>query len=113
MTMPAYNSFELYKGDTLRFSLTLQTSGSAFPIPGGTTFSAAVKKKGSSNTVASFDTSISSASAGKVLFTLNSSNSSLLDSTKNWVYDVQMMNTSSVVTTLMTGSIFVTDEVTL
>ena len=113
MTMPAYNSFELYKGDTLRFSLTLQTSGSAFSIPSGTVFSAAIKKKGSATSVADFDTSITSASTGKVLFTLDSTNSTLLDATKNWVYDVQMMNSASIVTTLMTGSIFVTDEVTL
>lgn len=113
MTMPAYNSFELYKGDTLRFSLTLQTSGSAFSIPDGTVFSGAVKKKGTSSVTAQFDTSILSASAGKVLFTLNTTNSSLLDSSKNWVYDVQMVNSSSVVTTLMTGNIFVTDQVTI
>lgn len=113
MTMPAYNSFELYKGDTLRFSLTLQTSGSAYPIPTGTIFSGAVKKKGTATPTASFDTSITSASSGRVLFTLNSINSTLLDANKNWVYDVQMIASSSVVTTLMTGNIFVTDEVTL
>jgi hypothetical protein len=111
--MPAYNSFELYKGDTLRFSLTLQTSGSAFSIPGGTVFSGSIKQKGSSSPVSSFDTEILSASSGKVLFTLSSENSSLLAANKNWVYDVQMENSSSVVTTLMTGNIFVTDEVTL
>lgn len=113
MTMPAYNSFELYKGDTLRFSLTLQNSGSAFNIPTGTVFSGAVKKKGSSTNTAMFNTDILSASSGKILFTLDSNNSSLLDSTKSWIYDVQMINTASVVTTLMTGNIFVTDEVTL
>ena len=113
MTMPAYNSFELYKGDTLRFSLTLQTSGSAYSIPNGTTFSGAVKKKGSLTSTTTFDTNITSASSGKVLFTLSSTNSTLLDANKNWVYDIQMMNSSSVVTTLMTGNIFVTDEVTL
>ena len=113
MTMPAYNSFELYKGDTLRFSLTLQTSGSAYSIPAGTTFSGAVKKRGNPTPTTSFDSSITSASSGKVLFTLNSTNSTLLDATKNWVYDVQMISPISVVTTLMTGNIFVTDEVTL
>lgn len=113
MTMPAYNSFELYKGDTLRFSLTLQTSGSAYQIPDGTIFSGAVKKKGDSAPTTDFTSSITSASAGKVLFTLSSTNSTLLDATKNWVYDVQMTTAASVVTTLMTGSIFVTDEVTL
>lgn len=113
MTMPAYNSFELYKGDTLRFSLTLQTSGSFFSIPNGTTFSGSVKQKNSTNRTANFDASVVTASIGKVLFTLDSSNSSLLSSNKNWVYDVQMTSAASVVTTLMTGNIFVTDEVTL
>lgn len=113
MTMPAYNSFELYKGDTLRFSLTMQVSGSAYAIADGTTFSGAIKQKNSSNVLANFDSSIISASTGKVLFTLDSNNSSLLSSTKNWVYDVQMKTAASVVTTLMTGNIFVTDEVTL
>lgn len=112
MTMPAYNSFQLYKGDTLRFSLTLQTSGSAYHIPSGTVFSGAVKQKNSLEATALFSTEIITASAGKVLFTLPSSNSSLLTANKNWLYDVQMLNSSSVVTTLMTGHIFVTDEVT-
>jgi hypothetical protein len=113
MSMPAYNSFELYKGDTLRFSLTLQTSGSAFNIPTGTIFSGSIKQKGSVDPVSSFDSEIISASAGKVLFTLSSDNSSLLSANRNWVYDVQMENSQNVVTTLMTGNIFVTDEVTL
>jgi hypothetical protein len=113
MTMPAYNSFELYKGDTLRFSLTLQVSGSAYSIPPGTTFSGAVKQKNSITSTSDFDTNVVTASIGKVLFTLDSTNSSLLSSNKSWVYDVQMTSSASVVTTLMTGSIFVTDEVTL
>lgn len=113
MTMPAYNSFELYKGDTLRFSLTLQTSGSAYIIPSGTIFTGAVKKKGGATPIVQFNSNIISASTGKVLFTLTSENSTLLDASKNWIYDIQMMNSSSLVTTLLTGNIFVTDEVTL
>jgi penicillin V acylase-like amidase (Ntn superfamily) len=112
MTMPAYNSFQLYKGDTLRFSLTLQTSGSAYIIPNGTLFSGAVKEKNTSSLTAEFDSDILSASTGKVLFTLDSLNSSLLSSNKNWIYDVQMTDSASTVTTLLTGNIFVTDEVT-
>lgn len=113
MTMPAYNSFELYKGDTLRFSLTLQTSGSAFSIPDGTVFTGSIKQKGESTAIVDFNSEILSASSGKVLFTLTSDNSSSLAANRNWVYDVQMENSASVVTTLMTGNIFVTDEVTL
>lgn len=112
MTMPAYNSFQLYKGDTLRFSLNLNTSGSAFHIPDGTEFSGAVKQKGSASPTVDFDASILSASAGSVLFTLSSENSSQLAANRSWLYDVQMTS-ASVVTTLMTGHIFVTDEVTI
>jgi hypothetical protein len=113
MSMPAYNSFELYKGDTLRFSLTLQKSGSAFMIPTGTNFTGSVKQKNSSSPTSVFDTEILSAEEGKVLFTLSSDNSSLLSANRNWIYDVQMENSNGVVTTLMTGNVFVTDEVTL
>jgi hypothetical protein len=112
MTMPAYNSFQLYRGDTLQFMLTLNTSGSAYSIPAGSIFTGAVKEKGATTTTADFDTSVTSASAGKVLFTLSSVESSLLDAKKNWVYDVQFETVTGVVTTLMAGNIFVTDQVT-
>lgn len=113
MTMPAYNSFELYKGDTLRFTLTLNSSGSAYAIPDGTIFEGAVKQRNATLPIVSFDTSVVSASAGKVLFTLSSTNSSQLSANKNWIFDVQMKSSASIVTTLMTGNIFVTDEVNL
>lgn len=112
MTMPAYNSFQLYKGDTLQFTLTLNTSGSAFSIPDGSSFSGAVKEKHTSLPTAEFNSSIVSSASGVVLFTLPSVESSLLDAKKNWVYDIQFETSGGVVTTLMAGSIFVTDQVT-
>lgn len=112
MTMPAYNSFQLYKGDTLQFTLSLNASGSAYAIPSGSSFAGAVKEKHSSTPTALFDTSVVSSASGVVLFTLPSTESSLLDAKKNWVYDVQFETSTGVVTTLMAGSIFVTDQVT-
>ena len=112
MTMPAFNSFQLYKGDTLQFQLTLKTSGSAYSIPEGSTFSGSVKEKRSSTVTSNFNTSVLSASSGIVLFTLPSTESAKLTSNKNWVYDVQIKDNSDYVTTLLTGNIFVTDEVT-
>lgn len=111
MSMPANTSFQLWKGDTLRFSLSLQTSGSAYAIPSGTTFKAAVKEKNTSN---SYDmvTQITSSANGTVLITLPADTSSLLTARKNWIYDVQMTS-ASVVSTLLYGNIFVTDEVTV
>jgi len=113
MTMPAYNSFQLYKGDTLKFTLSLKTSGSAVILPQGTEFAGAVKEKGAEKVTANFTTSIVSSASGVVLFTLPPSESSLLDAKKNWVYDTQITDISGNVTTLLTGSIFVTDQVTL
>jgi len=112
MTMPAYNSFQLYRGDTLQFKLTLNTSGSAYNIPDSTEFTGAVKEKGAASTTADFTTNIVSASGGVVLFTLPATESDLLTASKNWVYDVQLEDSSGVVTTLLTGNIFVTDQVT-
>jgi len=111
MSMPANTSFQLWKGDTLRFSLSLQNSGSAYAIPEGTVFKAGVKEKNTSN-VYSMNTEIISASAGNVMITLPADTSALLVAKKNWVYDVQM-TTASIVTTLLYGNIFVTDEVTI
>jgi hypothetical protein len=112
MTMPAYNSFQLYKGDTLQFTLTLNASGSAYSIPGGSSFSGSVKEKHSTSVTAEFDTSVLSSASGVVLFTLPATESSLLDAKKNWVYDLQLETVGGVVTTLLAGSIFVTDQVT-
>lgn len=112
MSMPANTSFQLWKGDTLQFRLSMQNSGSAYHIPDGTVFKAAVKEKNTS-TIYEMDVDISSASAGTVLVTLPSETSSLLAARKNWIYDVQMTTSASVVTTLLYGNIFVTDEVTV
>ena len=111
MSSPARNSFTLWKGDTLRFNMSLKSSASAYTIPAGTTFKAAVKEK---NTTTSYDmdASIISSSAGLVRVTLSASTSGLLSAKKNWIYDVQMTDSASVVTTLLYGNIFVTDEVT-
>lgn len=112
MTMPAYNSFQLYKGDTLQFTLTLNGSGSAYSIPESTSFNGSIKEKGSNTVTANFTTSILSASSGLVLFTLPSSESSLLDAKKNWLYDIQLEKNNGVVKTLLAGNMFVTDQVT-
>ena len=112
MTMPAYNSFQLYKGDTLQFTLTLNASGSAYAIPSGALFSGSVKEKHSTTTKANFDSTVLSSASGVVMFTLPANQSSLLDAKKNWVYDLQFETSAGVVTTLLAGSIFVTDQVT-
>ena len=112
MTMPAYNSFQLYKGDTLSFTLTLNSGSVAYNIPATASFSGSVKEKGSTSTTTDFTPSVVAAASGQVLFTLNSDSSTLLDANKNWIYDLQIKNADQNVTTLLTGNIFVTDQVT-
>jgi len=112
MSSPANTSFQLWKGDTLRFSLSLKTSGSAYNIPQTTSFAAAVKEKGTTSAY-SFTASVTSASTVVVLFTLPATTSSQLSARKNWIYDVQMTDSASIVTTLLYGNIFVTDEATI
>jgi len=112
MTMPAYNSFQLYKGDTLQFTMTLNSGNDPYTIPLTASFSGAVKEKGASSITANFNSSVLAAASGQVLFTLPSDSSSLLNSNKNWIYDIQIKTADETVTTLLAGNIFVTDQVT-
>ncbi len=107
MSTPANTSFQLWKGDTLRFTMTLKNSGSAYSIPGDAVFDGTVTEKNSSTSY-DMDTVITSASTGVVTVTLPASTSDLLSASKNWVYDVKF-TTASIVTTLLYGNIFVTD----
>lgn len=107
MSTPANTSFQLWKGDTLRFTMALKTSGSAYNIPGDAEFAGTVTEKNTNNTY-SMTASITSASSGTVLVTLPSSTSSQLTASKNWIYDVKL-TTASIVTTLLYGNLFVTD----
>ena len=111
MSTPANTSFQLWKGDTLRFTMSLKNSGSAYAIPSGTVFEFAVKEKGGTSTYDCL-AEITSSANGTVLATIPTTVSSQMVSRKNWVYDVQMTQTGSIVTTLLYGNIFVNDEVT-
>ena len=112
MSMPATTSFELYKGDTLRFRMYLKSSGSAYAIDASASFNGGVKEnKVSASTVHPMTVAVESASAGQVLVTLSASTSALLTATKNWIYDVQM-NEGGIIKTLLNGNLFVTDQVT-
>ena len=109
MSTPANTSFQLWKGDTLRFIMNLKQSGSAYSLPGDADFDAIVKEKNNSSNSYNMTTAITSASGGIVTVTLPATVSDSLAAKKNWVYDVKF-TTASVVTTLLVGNIFVTDE---
>jgi hypothetical protein len=107
MSTPANTSFQVWKGDTLRFTMALQTSGSAYTIPSDAEFTATVTEK-TAGTQYSMTASITSSASGTVAITLPASISSGLTASKNWAYDVKF-TTASVVTTLLYGNLFVTD----
>ena len=110
MSTPANSSFQLWKGDTLRFNMALKTSGSAYVIPSGTTFEAGIKEKNGSTVYDCF-AEVTSSANGIILVTVPTTVSSQLSARKNWIYDVQMTQSGSIVTTLLYGNIFVKDEV--
>lgn len=107
MSTPANTSFQLWKGDTLRFTMTLKNSGSAYSIPADAVFAGTVTEKNAATTY-DMQTAITSSANGIVTVTLPASTSSELAANKNWVYDVKF-TTASIVTTLLYGNIFVTD----
>lgn len=109
MSTPANTSFQLWKGDTLRFIMNLKQSGSAYSIPGDGDFDAAVREKNNTSNSYDMTTAITSASGGIVTVTLPAATSDLLAASKNWTYYVKF-TTASVVTTLLQGNIFISDE---
>ena len=112
MSLPATTSFDLYRGDTLRFRMYLKSSGSAYAIDASASFSGGIKEnKTSASTVYPMTATVESASAGQVLITLSASTSALLSASKNCIYDVQM-NEAGIIKTLLSGNVFVTDQVT-
>lgn len=107
MSTPANTSFQLWRGDTLRFTMSLKNSGSAYSIPAGASFTGTVTEKNTTNTYG-MQTEITSSATGVVTVTLPATTSEELTASKNWIYDVKF-TTASIVTTLLYGNIFVTD----
>lgn len=111
MAFPGTYNFNYYRGDTFSFIIRPKdNSGNAFPLAG---YSASMKiadKRGSLGTQYT-GTAIVNTVDNIVTCSITPTVGRSLTTDKTWVYDVQIGD-GSVIYTLLTGNIVVTDDVT-
>jgi hypothetical protein len=109
--MAAERDIEIYQGDTYVHQLSLKDSANAVINISSRTYSGQIRKRRSSSTItATFATEITDGANGIVVFSLAANLTSNIAS-GTYVYDFQETN-GAVVTTLLTGNVAVTGEVT-
>ena len=109
--MAAERDIEIYQGDTYVHQLSLKDSANAVINISSRTYSGQIRKRRSSSTItATFATEITDGANGVVAFSLAANITSNIAS-GSYVYDFQETN-GSVVTTILTGNVAVTAEVT-
>jgi len=109
--MAANRNIDIYKGDTYVHELRLKNSSNTAININSRTYTGQIRKKRNSEIVlAQFTTQITDAANGVVIFSLTPVQTSTL-SAGIYVYDFQEIN-ASVVTTLVTGNVTVTGDVT-
>lgn len=107
--LPGFKALKLYKGDTFAFRLTLSAQNENYDIS-DYTFISQVKEKGKSTKIAEFTCTVEDGPAGQLLIVLPASESSKLNASKKYEYDVQMDN-DGVISTILNGPIIVVREV--
>jgi hypothetical protein len=109
--MPASRNITIYQGDTYVHQLTLKDSSNAVINISSRTYAGQIRKRRSSDTPsANFTTEITDGANGVVVFSLTPEQTAGLKS-GNYVYDFEETN-GIVITTLVTGNVVVTGEVT-
>lgn len=109
--MAATRNIEIYKGDTYLHELRLKNNSNAVINITSRTYTGQIRKKRNSETIlVSFASQITDAVNGVVVFSLTPEQTATL-SAGVYVYDFQEVN-QSVVTTLVTGNVSVTGDVT-
>jgi hypothetical protein len=109
--MAAERNIEIYQGDTYAHQLSIKDSSNAAINISTRSYAGQIRKKRSSNTVtATFTTEITDGANGVVAFSLGANITSNIAS-GTYVYDFQETN-GAVVTTLLTGNVVVTGQVT-
>ncbi len=109
--MAATRDIDIYKGDTYIHELRLKDSSNTVINISTRTYTGQIRKKRNSDIVlANFTTSITDGANGVVSFSLTPVQTATL-SAGLYVYDFQEVN-QSVVTTLVTGNVTVTGDVT-
>lgn len=109
--MAASRNISIYQGDTYVHQLSVRDSSNTAINITSRTYSGQIRKRRSSDDVtANFASEITDGANGVVIFSLTPEQTSDLKSGK-YVYDFQEVN-GLVVTTLVTGNVIVTGEVT-
>ena len=109
--MAATRNLTIYQGDTYAHEVQLKNSSNAVIDISTRDYSGQIRKRRSSDVVsATFSTEITDAANGKVVFSLLPVETAALPAGR-YVYDFQETN-GSVITTILTGTVTVTGEVT-
>jgi hypothetical protein len=109
--MAGTRNIEIYQGDTYAHQLSLKNSANAVINISTRSYAGQIRKKRSSDIItATFTTEITDGANGVVVFSLAPNITSNIAS-GSYVYDFQETN-GSTVTTLITGNVAVTAEVT-
>lgn len=109
--MPAERNIEIYQGDTYTHQLTLKNNANAVIDITSRTYSGQIRKKRASTTItATFLTEKTDPTNGVVVFSLAPATTANIQA-GTYVYDFQEVNANTV-TTLLTGNVVVTAEVT-
>ena len=109
--MAGTRDIEIYQGDTYAHQLSLKNSSNAVINISTRSYAGQIRKKRSSDIItATFTTQITDGAKGVVVFSLAPNITSKIAS-GSYVYDFQETN-GSTVTTLITGNVAVTAEVT-
>jgi len=112
MAVPADQDLNITRGDTETLVITITSDDTGTPIDvSGRTYRAQIRSSQDSRTVkASFVCVVSDGAAGQVTCTLSAADSSTLSSGQ-YFWDFEE-NASGVITTILSGSVTVTADVT-
>lgn len=112
MAFPATYNIQYYSGDTYQFVIRPKNvDGTAFNLTGYSALFTIATERGSGATQYSATASVNSVD-NLVTCTISTTLGSTIPANATYVYDVQISNASSIVHTLLTGTITITEQVT-
>lgn len=112
MAFPGTYNFSYYKGDTLEFVIRPKSAnGASFPLTGYTADFFIATARGDNPTFSVEASAVVNSTTNIVTCTILPSVGSTLDA-GTYVYDVEITSGPSVVYTLLTGTVTVTEQVT-
>lgn len=112
MAFPATYNFNYYKGDTYQFVVRPKNSdGSSFSLTGFTAIFTIATARGTGATQYEATASVDSVN-NLVTCTISSTLGATIPSSSTYVYDVEISNSASIVYTILTGTMNITEQVT-